>query len=216
MTWPTLRQLLTIVDNFLFFSPFLNFFDNIDNFQQFWQFWNLLTICESFYNFDFFVFFLTILTMFNNVDNFWQFSTMLTIFDNFQQYWFLFWQCLQFLTILTIFDNFDKFGQFWPFLQFWQFLTIQTIDNLFNNFDNCFFPFWQLKRQSWIIVKFETLIINLTIENLNSWQYFSLTFNCDTGQHSQFLRCFYHFSFDFLPPTTIPDICHGCQSGEKF
>ena len=37
---------------------------------------------------------------------------------------------------------------------------------------------------------FETLITILTIENLNSWKPFYLTINCDTGQHSQFLRCF--------------------------
>ena len=28
-------------------------------------------------------------------------------------------------------------------------------------------------------------------ENLNSWNLCDLTFNCDTGQHSQFLRCLY-------------------------
>ena len=37
---------------------------------------------------------------------------------------------------------------------------------------------------------FETLITILTIENLNSDNHFYLTVNCDTGQHSQFLRCF--------------------------
>ena len=36
---------------------------------------------------------------------------------------------------------------------------------------------------------FETLTTILTIENLNSWQSLFLTINCDTGQHSQFLRC---------------------------
>ena len=35
---------------------------------------------------------------------------------------------------------------------------------------------------------FETLITILTIENLDNLCY--LTINCDTGQHSQFLRCF--------------------------
>ena len=37
---------------------------------------------------------------------------------------------------------------------------------------------------------FETLITILTIENLNSDIHSYLTINCDTGQHSQFLRCF--------------------------
>ena len=36
---------------------------------------------------------------------------------------------------------------------------------------------------------FETLITILTIENLNSVNHSFLTINCDTGQHSQFLRC---------------------------
>ena len=45
---------------------------------------------------------------------------------------------------------------------------------------------------------FETLITILTIENLNSVNHSYLTINCDTGQHSQFLRCFVF---------TIPDIC---------
>ena len=40
---------------------------------------------------------------------------------------------------------------------------------------------------------FETLITILTIENLNSVNHFYLTINCDTEQHSQFLRCFYLF-----------------------
>ena len=38
---------------------------------------------------------------------------------------------------------------------------------------------------------FETLITILTIENLNSDNRSYLTINCDTGQHSQFLRCLY-------------------------
>ena len=39
---------------------------------------------------------------------------------------------------------------------------------------------------------FETLITILTIENLNSVNHSYLTINCDTGQHSQFLRCFFY------------------------
>ena len=35
----------------------------------------------------------------------------------------------------------------------------------------------------------ETLITILTIENLNSDNHSYLAINCDTGQHSQFLRC---------------------------
>ena len=41
---------------------------------------------------------------------------------------------------------------------------------------------------------FETLITILTIENLNSDNHSYLTINCDTGQHSQFLRCLVSFS----------------------
>ena len=36
----------------------------------------------------------------------------------------------------------------------------------------------------------ETVIKSLTIEDLNSVNHSHLTINCDTGQHSQFLRCF--------------------------
>ena len=60
---------------------------------------------------------------------------------------------------------------------------------------------------------FETLITILTIENLNSVNHSYLTINCDTGQHSQFLRCLYyltlpHLSFtvrevDFLVDNTL-------------
>ena len=39
---------------------------------------------------------------------------------------------------------------------------------------------------------FETLSTILTIENLNSDNHSYLTINCDTRQHSQFLRCFYN------------------------
>ena len=37
---------------------------------------------------------------------------------------------------------------------------------------------------------FETLSTILTIENMNSDNHSYLAINCDTGQHSQFLRCF--------------------------
>ena len=48
-----------------------------------------------------------------------------------------------------------------------------------------------LKEQS----LFETLITILTIENLVNDNLCYLTINCDTGQHSQFLRC---FSYELL------------------
>ena len=85
---------------------------------------------------------------------------------------------VNFFTILTILKFLTIFDNFWQFSQFRQLLL----------------PFWQLKRQSWTLVTFETLITILTIENLNSDNLCYLTINCDTGQHSQFLRClsYYH------------------------
>jgi len=68
---------------------------------------------------------------------------------------------------MTILNN---FGQFW---------TILTIETIFDN--------W---KDSPGDLTFETLITILTIENLNSDNHSYLTINCDTGQHSQFLRCF--------------------------
>ena len=44
---------------------------------------------------------------------------------------------------------------------------------------------------------FETLITILTIESLNSVNHSYLTINCDTGQHSQFLRCLNSLSLSF-------------------
>ena len=38
---------------------------------------------------------------------------------------------------------------------------------------------------------FETMITILTIKNLTSVNHSYLTINCDTGQHSQFLRCLF-------------------------
>ena len=64
---------------------------------------------------------------------------------------------LTFSTILTIFDN------WWQFSQFRQLLL----------------PFWQLKRQSWRLVTFETLFTILTIEDLDSWQSLLLGNSCD-------------------------------------
>ena len=108
---------------------------------------NILTIFENFEFFD----------NFYNFDNIWQLLTISTILDNFDN-------LLTILKMLTIFDNIDNFDNFDNFGKFWQFLTI---------FDH----FWQLrqfltilKRQSWKLVTFETLITAQAIENLNSWQ----------------------------------------------
>ena len=123
----------------------------------------------------------------------WQF--LMTTFDDIFWWHFLmtifndnFWKFL--LTNLTIFDKFYHFWQFWIFSAIfdilWKFWTI-----LIN-----FGQFWWL-RQSFAKWKdspgdstFETLSTILTIENLNSVNHSYLTINCDTGQHSQFLRCF--------------------------
>ena len=81
---------------------------------------------------------------------------------------------------MTISDNFDNSENFKNFWQLWQFLT--TLIS-FDNFDNprdlwllrLWWQFWQLR--TWI----HSSLCYLTIKS-------------DTGQHSQFLRCFYaHF-----------------------
>ena len=64
---------------------------------------------------------------------------------------------------MTILDNFK---------QFW------TIETIFDNWKDCPGD-----------LTFETMITILTIENLTSVNHYYLTINCDTGQHSQFLRC---------------------------
>ena len=51
---------------------------------------------------------------------------------------------------------------------------------------------------------FETLITILTIENLNSVNHSYLTFNCDPGQHSQFLRCFFYRRASLKDKATHP------------
>ena len=104
---------------------------------------------------------------FNNVQQCWRYLTILTIFNNLDNFW-------QFSRILTIFDNFYNSDHFYNFLQFWQVYCFFTIfDNWrqFWKFRQLLLPFWQLKRQSWRLVTFETLITSLTIENLNSWQF---------------------------------------------
>ena len=123
-------------------------------FDNFWHVLPILTIFNNFNNVEFF----------DNVDNFWQFLRVLTIltcfvgkFDNFCQCWHFLIFSYNFLTIFTIFTIFDNFWQFWQFLQFLQ--CKQFVDKL-----------WQLNRQSWRLVTFETLITILAIENLNPWQ----------------------------------------------
>ena len=101
---------------------------------------------------------------------FWKKITFFVV-DNFQQ----FWQFWQFWQLLTIFDSLDNFGEFlhflrvltifdnfWQFWQFWQFFTN------FDSFDN-FLEFWHF----W-----------------EFWQFLTILTIFDTGQHSQFLRCF--------------------------
>ena len=142
-----------------------------------------------------------LMTLFD--DNFW-WQFLMTIFDD-NFWWHFWWQFLwhflmkifddnywwQFLlTILsnlTIFYNFnfvwqfltfyDNFGQFLTILD--NRLTILTIETIFDK--------W---KDSPGDSTFETLSTILTIENLNSDNHSYMTINCDTGQHSQFLRCF--------------------------
>ena len=118
-----------------------------------------------------------ILTIFEFFDNF-------EIFDNFYSNW-QFWQ---FLPIFDNFYSFDNFWQFLPFLQFWkiednwgQFLRIFEIFNNFDNWDNWdnFGQFWQLKRQSWRLLRH-----CLQFWQLRTWihdNHCYLTINCDTG-----------------------------------
>ena len=105
----------------------------------------------------------------SNGPNVSRFGIWMTIFDNFC---WQFWQIWQFLINFTIFDNFDFFDNFW------RFMTILTIETIFDK--------W---KDSPGDSTSETLSTILTIENLNSDNHSYLTINCDTGQHSQFLRC---------------------------
>ena len=87
--------------------------------------------------------------------------------------WPTFWQ---------LFDNFDNFQQVWQFLtifdnfynfyNFQQCLTIFTILTIWDNL----YKFWQF----WQFLQFLAI--------LKIWAIF---YNCDTGQHSQFLGCFF-------------------------
>ena len=157
----------TIWTQWCYFSPNMVFylFYGLHNFWGFWQFLRVLTIFDNFDNFD----------NFYNVDDFWQFwpfSTILTIFDNPNNCW--------------------KFWQFWPFLQLFTIFTmlpffkILTIDD---NSDNCFCHFDNWKENPgdlWHLRHW------LQFWQLRTWIHDNLcylTINCDTGQHSQFLRC---------------------------
>ena len=84
-----------------------------------------------------------------------------------------------FLNLLNFSPTFSTFSQF--FL------------NLFQFFLKFFSSIFSKKFQ---LVTIETLIKILTIENLNSWNLCYLTIKSDSGQHSQFFRCFWssHFS----------------------
>ena len=93
-------------------------------------------------------------------------------------------------TIETIFWQFWQLKrQFWRLVIFETLITILTIDDNFHNSDNCFCHFdnwkdnpgdlWHLRH--W-----------LQFWQLRTWIHDNLcylTINCDTGQHSQFLRC---------------------------
>ena len=146
---------------------------------------------------------------FSRDDNFLRqiLTTILTICLKFFLQFRKFWQFWQFLTTLDNFDSFKCFQSFWKFLWPGAWLTLKTLTN----------TLWPLNREwSWQYsqflrrfmtifddietifdnwkdspgdLTFETLITILTIENLNSVNHSYLTINCDTGQHSQFLRC---------------------------
>ena len=91
-------------------------------------------------------------------------------------------------------EDFQIFGRFSDFLKIFRFLKDFQIFGRFSDFWRIFrfledFQIFERFSDFWTIlglVTFETLITILTIDNLCY-----LTINCDTGQHSQFLRCFY-------------------------
>ena len=83
-------------------------------------------------------------------------------FVNFSQFWQYFYNIY----------NFDNLCQFVTILDLWQFLTVLDKDNPRG--------LWHLRH--W-----------LQFWQLRTWNHDNLcylTINCDTGQHSQFLRCF--------------------------
>ena len=122
---------------------------------------------------------LTIFDNFDNFDNVWQ---CLTFFDNVWHFW-------------QFFDNFDNFNICLQFWQFWQFLTIG--DNLHNS-DNCFYHFDNWKDNPGNLLHLRHW---LHFWQLRTWIHDNrcyLTIKSDTGQHSQFLRCFSHYQMSLL------------------
>ena len=125
---------------------------------------------------------LTNFTIFNNLDNFWQF---LTIFNNLNNFW-QFWPIFTILTIFTIFYKFDNLIFFTTLIFLGAIFTFQTI-----------LPFCQMKRQSWRLVTFETLITILTnwepefMTIIVTWQLIvtldSIRNSCDVLQNTRFL-----------------------------
>ena len=100
------------------------------------------------------------------------------------------------------------------FLQFWQLLTIFDNWRQFLQFGQLLLPFWQLKRLSWRLVVIGTLIIILTTRTWIHDNLCYLKINCDTGQHSHFLRCFYTLRkklyFKLKLPVSIFVCTHLC------
>ena len=121
-------------------------------------------------------------------DYLWQF---MTICDNlgFMTVFFTVLSIFWILTILTIFnsfwqfDNCDNFYVCWPFCQYW--LILANVDYFFN-----FYQFWTVPdnaRELWHLRHWLQFcqLRTLIVDNICN-----LTFKSDTGQHSQFLRCF--------------------------
>ena len=129
----------------------------------------------------------------------WQFWQ----FDNLENVWQL-WQFWKFMTICNIFDNLWQFWQFMNILTISDFLTISYIVvnrwqflTIVYNLTICqYWPILANKTNTRTSTKriLETCDIwdlgFVTFENLNSWNLCDLTFNSDTGENSQFLRCF--------------------------
>ena len=97
--------------------------------------------------------------------------------------WSTIWFFYDLTNYLICFYNFDHFNHFWQFWQLWQ-----------------FWQFWQQKRQQqqhrqWQRQSKDLWHLRhwLQFWQLRTWIHDNLcylTINCDTGQHSQFLRCF--------------------------
>ena len=117
--------------------------------------------------------------------------TISAIYSNFWK----FWKCSIFWTLLTIcyiVDNFWQFLTIWqlwqcwhflPFCQYWPFRLILTISDKdqYKDINKDSKHLWHLRH--W-----------LQFWQLRTWIHdnlFDLTINCDTGQHLQFLRCFF-------------------------